>query len=87
MKSNKHIEALVKSFADSIERSEKAVEAGDATMANTFGKKYANAAAELLASDLGIEAFASLLQDRRNSVKVASAAYLLPYRASEAIPI
>lgn len=76
---------LLQAFANSVELQEAAIQAGDAKMANSYGRRYVMAASELLKSDTGIVAFTALLQDRRLAVRSAAATYLLPHKTREAV--
>ncbi len=81
----RQFESTLRTFVESVLAQDAAIQDGDASMANLSGRKYIEAANELLNSDSGIDAFATLLLDSRISVSSAAATYLLPHRTREAI--
>jgi hypothetical protein len=87
MEDKHQFESVLQAFADSVASQEAAIQAGDAKTANSCGRRYVKAANELLSSDSGIEAFATLLQDGRLAVRSAAATCLLPHRTREAIVV
>jgi len=85
---NERFEAILTQFANSVMEQNAAIERHDQTTGNEFARKYIEASNVLLnAGSGGLDAFAALLNDERDAVRVMAASCLLPHRTSQALPI
>ncbi len=79
---------MLTQFANSVMEQNAAIERHDPITGNEFARKYIEASSVFLnAGPKGINAFAVLLKDDRDAVRVMAASCLLPHRTAQALPI
>lgn len=82
------INDLVNEFADCVAAQSEAISRGDSSLGNKFAKRYVAAFDELRTyGDAGRDALADLFHDRRSSVRVMAATYLLRHCETQAVAI